>query len=85
MLVKELIEALEKLDPEAIVVMSSDGEGTQYSPLADLSKGFYFPENTWSGEVYQYDTLTLELEEAGYTEDDVRTGGDAAIILEPIN
>lgn len=54
MKVKELIELLQKEDPEREVVMSKDAEGNDFSPLVeDFSTGQYVPENTWSGEFIQ--------------------------------
>jgi hypothetical protein len=51
MRVADLIEALTKIDRNAIVIMSSDGEGNSYSPLAGLSKVLYEAESTWSGNI----------------------------------
>lgn len=50
MKVKALIELLSELNPEHEVVLSGDGEGNSYSPLADHGVGRYTPESTWSGE-----------------------------------
>lgn len=50
MKVKELIEILKPLDPEAEVILSKDAEGNNYSPLSDYSSGKYIPDSTWSGE-----------------------------------
>lgn len=52
MKVKELRELLEELDDDMIVVMSSDGEGNNYSPLYDGGECTYVAETTYSGEVY---------------------------------
>ena len=52
MKVKELIEHLEKCDPEAMVVMSKDSEGNGFSPLYENSTGRYEAESTWSGEYH---------------------------------
>lgn len=53
MLVKDLIEALNKLPQEALVIMQKDGEGNGYSPLAGVDgDAVYVPDSTWSGEVY---------------------------------
>ena len=52
MKVKKLIKLLQAYDPNTEVVMSSDGEGNSYSPLADAGQGFYVAESTWSGDLY---------------------------------
>ena len=84
MKVKELIALLQDCDQEAIVVMSSDAEGNSYSPFSGLWEGVYVPDTTWSGEV-GYGELTPELKEYGFTEEDIKTGGESAVILQPIN
>lgn len=83
MKVKDLIELLKKEDPSAEVIMASDSGGNGYSPLSDLWTGTYAAETTWSGEV-GYSELTEELEDAGYTEDDL-IEGVPAVILCPTN
>lgn len=50
MQVKELIEILKTFDGDALVVVSSDGEGNTHSPLAGVEASKYLPETTWSGE-----------------------------------
>ncbi len=47
--VEELIRRLQQLDPQTIIVMSSDSEGNEYSPLAGMALGWYAPESTWGG------------------------------------
>ncbi len=51
MKVKELIAELQNLDPEVVVVMSSDSEGNGYSPIASLGEDMYIPETTYSGSL----------------------------------
>lgn len=84
MTVKELIERLQKEDPNRIVVMSSDSEGNSHSPLAGFWTGKYLAETTWSGEVGM-EKLTEKDRERGYTDEDVMTGGEPAVILSPTN
>ena len=84
MKVKELINLLREEDPEAIVIMAKDSEGNSYSPLSDFWCGVYQAETSWSGEV-GYSELTEDLENAGYTEEDLIEGGASAVILCPIN
>lgn len=52
MKVKELIEELQKLDPELQLICQKDSEGNGYSPLAGADLACYVEENTWSGTVY---------------------------------
>ncbi len=51
MKVRELIEILKGLPQGHEVVMSSDGEGNRFSPLADYGLQMYTPDTTWSGEI----------------------------------
>lgn len=50
--VRELIEDLQKLNPDHPVVLAKDGEGNDYSPLDSYSTGVYEAHSTWSGDVY---------------------------------
>jgi len=52
MKVQELIDELTELDPKMEVIMTSDGEGNNHSPLDVISIGIYTPDSTWSGEVH---------------------------------
>jgi len=76
-LVKDLIVELQKHDPEIVVVMSKDGEGNDFSPLSDLSPGFYEAESTWSGEYIAEEYM----EEYGYSKDDL----PRCLVAWPIN
>lgn len=82
MTVKELIEHLEKQDPDQLVVMAKDGEGNDYSPLADFWSGSYEAETTWHGTVGLFE-LTMELREQGYSKEDILKDGVPALILCP--
>jgi hypothetical protein len=56
MKVKELLEILNDVDPEAEVIMSSDGEGNSFSPCADHSAQYrYEADSTWRGELVSED------------------------------
>lgn len=77
MKVKELIEELKKLDPEKLVVMSSDGEGNSYDVLYQIDDDSMYKDNEVG-----LAKLTPELEEEGYSEDDV-IEGEPCIILYP--
>jgi hypothetical protein len=50
----KLIKLLEK-HPDWEVVMSKDGEGNGFSPLAEIGEQLYVPDSTWSGEVFSLD------------------------------
>lgn len=81
--VKDLIEQLEGLDGEAMVIISQDGEGNSYSPLADISTGNYCANTSWSGELRPRE-LTDELIADGYSEKDI-VDGESCIVLWPTN
>ncbi len=52
---RELLTMLSKLPLDSDdyeIVLSSDGEGNSFSPLADFSIGLYVPDTTYSGEFY---------------------------------
>lgn len=69
MTVAELIAKLSELDPETVVIQSSDGEGNSKSPTSSIYAGFYRPDSTWSGEFHQ--PLDDEDRATGqYTEED---------------
>lgn len=83
MTVKELIELLKLESDDRLVVMSKDGEGNDFSPLADYSTASYVADSTWSGEI-GLERLTPELRKQGYSEDDVKHG-IPALVLWPTN
>lgn len=60
MKIKELKELLETFNDDWEVVLSSDGEGNSYSPLAAYCLGLYEPETTWRGEFTDSDDLENE-------------------------
>jgi len=51
MKVSELIEQLQKLNPDALVVLQKDSEGNGYSPLAGAEGAIYIAESSYSGDV----------------------------------
>lgn len=83
MTVGELIEQLKLKNPERVVVMSKDGEGNGFSPLADVENASYEADTTWSGEI-GLEELTPELQKQGYSEEDV-VNGEPCIVLWPTN
>lgn len=87
MKVHELIAELQKYHADREVIMSKDGEGNNFSPLADMSAGIYVPTSTWSGELTIEGPLTDEMTEEGYTDEDLYHGDDGqpCLTLWPIN
>lgn len=83
MTVAQLIKELKKLPKDALVIMSSDGEGNGFSPVAAVGIGAYEAENTWSGQFGLHE-LTEEDKEQGYSEEDV-IDGPLAVCIWPIN
>lgn len=56
MTVDELRDLLDNVDGDLIVVMSKDGEGNGFSPLAEVEPDTrYTAESDWSGEVHHAD------------------------------
>lgn len=51
MKVHELITELQKIDANALIVLSGDAEGNKMSPLSDLYLSNYSPVSTWEGEL----------------------------------
>lgn len=47
--VKQLIEKLQKFNPDAMIVMSRDAEGNSYSPAQSVEPAFYVEEKPWHG------------------------------------
>jgi hypothetical protein len=85
MKVKELIEALQEVDPEMEVILQKDSEGNGYSPLAgaDLD-AVYVADTTWSGTAYHADWTAGDccLDEEEWKE---LQAGPRALILYPVN
>lgn len=85
MKVHELIEQLKKCGQNRIVIMSADGEGNDFSPIANLEDVIYVPQTTWHGETY-LEELTAELADSGFCDEDLYHGdkGQKAVILWPV-
>ena len=78
----ELKIALMEIDPimdDQPVVMSKDGEGNSYSPLAALGLAYYAPESSYSGELY--DPEDTDSEDADWLPDNA----ERAVFLWPTN
>ena len=83
--VGELRDLLNGLDPDLIIVMSKDGEGNGFSPLAEAYEAWYEADSTWSGNVIDADYLGVE-EDA--EDDEIQERLDAAdkcVVLWPVN
>jgi len=78
MKVEDLIETLERLDPELEVVLSSDSEGNSFSPCSEYGIGFYVADSAYYGSFYN-DQEELD-EENKSTSDAVQ-----AVVLWPTN
>lgn len=76
MRVRDLIEALQKLDPLTLVVLSSDAEGNSYRTLFGLWEGAFDREEQEAG----LRELDAELRDAGYEEEDV-VDGEPCVVL----
>jgi hypothetical protein len=63
MTVGKLIKILKTLDKDMEVIMSSDSEGNNYSPLSDLSNGRYIATCTYAGAYYVDNAEILECDE----------------------
>jgi hypothetical protein len=82
MKVKELIELLQKQNPDALVVMSGDPEGNDFSELVDVSTEYNYKREDYEGRI-GFAKLTEELEEQGYSEEDIMEDGAPAIVFWP--
>jgi hypothetical protein len=79
--VQQLKEILADVPDDYLVVMSSDTEGNNYSPLSGWAIGEYVADTTWSGEVY-FDNKD-EDDDIGEGEDWVEA--QFALVLWPVN
>jgi len=77
MTVKELIGILQTHDPDRIVILSRDAEGNGFALLESFE-----PCKYRDGDI-GLETLTSELEAAGYSNEDVMRGGKKALCLWP--
>jgi len=60
MKVEYLKELLSLLPDDLNVILSSDGEGNEYSPWSDFEIGYYVPESSWHGECYSEDEPPID-------------------------
>jgi hypothetical protein len=65
MKIKDLIEKLSKYDENLEVILMSDREGNNASPLDEIDDFYYWPQTTWNGEIIDpvdiggYDVIEL--------------------------
>lgn len=88
MKVKELIEKLKLEDEDAEVILSADEEENYYSPLEGtlgFGKGYYIPNNTWSGEFLNQEYINDENELEGEIYENNKDIAQKCIVLFPIN
>ena len=88
MKVKELIEKLKLEDENAEVILSADEEGNYYSPLEGtlgFGRGYYIPENTWSGQFLNQEYIDDENELEGEIYEANKDIEQKCIVLFPIN
>lgn len=88
MKVKELIEKLKLEDENAEVILSADEEGNYYSPLEGtlgFGKGYYIPNNTWSGQFLNQEYIDDKNELEGEIYENNKEIAQKCIVLFPIN
>lgn len=84
--VSELKELIKDLDEDAVVIMTQDAEGNEYSPLTrEMFVGNYAPYThiKYNGEV-GLSELTDDLIKEGYDDEDV-IDGIPCVVLYPMN
>lgn len=79
MTVKQLIKKLSQLEPNRLVILSSDPEGNGFDELNSLSTCAYNKETRESG----MESLTAADKQAGYSEEDIMEDGVPALCLWP--
>ena len=85
MKVKELLEALAGVDPEAEVILQKDAEGNGYSPLRGADpEAVYLPTCTWAGDVY---SMAWSADDACKSEDEWNAikALTRCVVLHPVN
>lgn len=85
MLVKDLMEVLQELDPDTQIILQKDGEGNGYSPLYAHGMAYYVADTTYSGTVYNEDWGADDccLDQDDWLE--MRTENPRVLVLAPAN
>lgn len=84
MTVDELIEILKGMPGSHKVVMSKDGEGNGFSPLAVAEESMYEAETTYGGEIYLTD-YQIEHDPMATEEDRAPEDAIPVVVLWPVN
>lgn len=85
MKVKELIEQLNNMDPEAEIILQKDAEGNGYSPLSGADhNAVYIPDCTWADDVY---STNWTADEASMTDEEWEAikAMPKCVVLFPVN
>lgn len=53
MKVYELIELLKQYPLDALLVLALDAEGNAFSPVYEVTREHYVPDNAWQGQLAQ--------------------------------
>jgi hypothetical protein len=75
MTVKELIDELQKMNPDDIVVLSGDSEGNDYQKLYSLSDQY-----NYANREIGLKTLSEDDGKHGYTEEDLMEGQPCVVL-----
>lgn len=78
MKVAELKQLLEDFDDNDTVIIPADADGTTYSPVGEITTGYYFSESEWSGDF-------VSQEDADGDEDVSIEESESAVCLWPSN
>jgi hypothetical protein len=85
MLVKDLMEVLQGLDPDTQIILQKDSEGNGYSPLWCHGMGYYIADSTWSGDVYDEDWLPEDCCMDQDEWEEMHKENPLVLILAPVN
>ncbi len=85
MKVKELLEALAGVDPEAEVILQKDAEGNGYSPLRGVDdECVYVPTCAWAGDVYSINLIADDACKSEKEWNEIKAK-PRCVVLHPIN
>jgi hypothetical protein len=78
------VDLLNGVSPDAVVVLSSDGEGNSYDTAHSIATDMVFCREDYEGRI-GYTELTPELEEDGFGEEDLIAPeiAEAAVVIWP--
>lgn len=85
--IADLIAELVTLDPTTALIQSRDAEGNGFSPVADISIGFYRADSSYSGEFLTPLTDEDRASDRYSDEDEYepQDGDEAAVCIWPTN